>query len=168
MKLPIPRGRRAILLLGVPFGLAAAGAFVFMQMSSASTPVKVPDPSAGQHGPMLALESRVINLLPNSASTYRYVKVGVTVELRPSDASFYAATGEARAKTEETEIAKHAEATPLLLDALGRVVSGHDAASLMTPDGRAKLKEELLVAMRESIGEPDLILDIYFTDLVMQ
>ena len=56
---------------------------------------------------------------------------------------------------------------PLLLDALGTVVSAHDSASLTTPDGRSQLKSELLAAMRKVLGEREVI-DIYFTDLVMQ
>ncbi len=167
MRLPIPRGRRALLVLGVPLGLAAAGAFAFMQMSAGGAPAPVGDPAEGQHGPMLALESRVINLLPNASGGYKYAKIAVTVELRPSDAGFYEQTGEGRATAEKTEIEKHSEAVPLLLDALGTVVSSHDSSSLSAADGRAKLKAELLAAMRRILGERT-VLDIYFTDLVMQ
>ena len=70
MKLPIPKGRRAILAIGLPLGLAAAGGFLFMQMSAApSAPLKIPDPTQGQLGPMLALDDKVINLTttPRSA-----------------------------------------------------------------------------------------------------
>ncbi len=168
MKLPIPRGRRAILILGVPLGLAAAGAFVFVQMSSASVPAAVPDPGPGQHGPMLALESRVINLAGGGeVGAFKYAKVAVTVELRPADAGFYSLASADRAKEEKKETDEVAQDVPLLLDALGRVVSAHDSTSLTTPDGRAALKEELLAEMRKVMGE-DKVLDIYFTDFVMQ
>jgi flagellar FliL protein len=168
VKLPIPRGRRAILVLGVPLGLAAAGAFVFVQMSSASAPVPVRDPEPGEHGPMLALESRVINLSSSTqAGAFKYAKVAVTVELRPTDASFYSLTSEDRAKQEKKETDEVVQDVPLLLDALGRVVSAHDSTSLTTPEGRAALKTELLAEMRKVMGEKKVI-DIYFTDFVMQ
>lgn len=168
MKLPIPHGRRAILLLGVPLGLAAAGAFVFMSMSSSAPVPAVPDPVAGQHGPMLALDSRVINLASSvSPGAFKYAKVAVTIELRPEAASFYDLASDARAKEEKVETDKVAENVPLLLDALGTVVSAHDSDSLTTPDGRATLKSELLAAMRKVLGDRKVI-DVYFTDFVMQ
>jgi flagellar basal body-associated protein FliL len=168
MKLPIPKGKRAILVLGLPLGLAAAGAFVFMQMSAASSvPPKVPDPATGQMGPMLALDDRVINLNASSAGSYKYAKVGVSIEVRPSTSGFYDLHGDARTKSETTELEKYVDEKPRLLDALGSVVSAHDSATLITPEGRAKLKTELLDAFRKILG-PDVILDVYFTNLVMQ
>ena len=168
MRLPIPHGRRAILILGVPLGLAAAGGFMFMQMSAPKTaPVVVPVPSGDQHGPMLALDSRVINLTASPAVGYKYAKVAVTIELRPESASFYSLSGDGRAKEEKTETDEIKQDVPLLLDALGSAVSSHDSASLTTADGRAKLKGELLIAMRKVLGDKKVI-DIYFTDFVMQ
>ena len=168
MKLPIPHGRRAILLLGVPLGLAAAGAFVFMSMSGSSVTPPVPDPSSGQHGPMLALDSRVINLASGTTpGAFKYAKVAVTVELRPAAAGFYTLATDARAKQEKVETDKVSDDVPLMLDALGTVVSAHDSASLTTPDGRAQLKVELLAAMRKVLGDREVI-DVYFTDFVMQ
>jgi flagellar basal body-associated protein FliL len=168
VKLPIPKGRRAILVLGLPLGLAAAGGFLFMQMSAPPkvTP-KVPDPVVGQVGPIMALDSRVINLTPSNSGGYKYAKIGVSVELRPKAASFYDLHGEARTKQEKTELEERLTDMPLLLDALGSTVSAHDSASLTTPDGRAKLKTELLEAFRKILGEEE-VLDIYFTDFVMQ
>ena len=167
MRLPIPHGRRAILILGVPLGLAAAGAFVFMQMSAVKAAPQVPAPSPGQHGPMLALEPRVINLTASPAGGYKYAKVAVTIELRPDSASFYSLSGDGRAKEEKTETDKISQDVPLLLDALGSSVSSHDSASLTSADGRAKLKAELLIAMRKVLGD-EKVIDIYFTDFVMQ
>jgi flagellar basal body-associated protein FliL len=168
VKLPIPRGRRAILVLGVPLGLAAAGAFVFVQMSSASVPVPVRDPGDGEHGPMIALESRVINLTTGTqVGAFKYAKIAVTVELRPADASFYALDSAARAKEEKKETDEVAKDVPLMLDAVGRVVSSHDSATLTTPEGRATLKSELLAEMKKILGDRKVI-DVYLTDFVMQ
>jgi flagellar basal body-associated protein FliL len=168
MRLPIPKGRKAIFVLAVPLALAGAGAFAFMQMSAApSAPPAIPDPAAGQLGPMLALESRVVNLATGENVTYKYAKVAVTIEMRPAAASFYELHGTERTKLETTELAKYDEAVPLLLDALGSVVSSHTPDSLVTPEGRAALKTELLAAMRKVLGETEVI-DIFLTDFVMQ
>jgi flagellar basal body-associated protein FliL len=154
--------------LGVPLGLAAAGAFAFTMMSSSPPPPPVPDPGPGQHGPMLALDGRVINLATSTtAGSFKYAKVAVTIELRPEAASFYDLSSEARAKQEKVETEKVVESVPLLLDALGTVVSGHDSASLTSSGGRAGLKTELLSAMRKVLGDSEVI-DVYFTDFVMQ
>jgi flagellar basal body-associated protein FliL len=168
VRLPIPRGRRAILALGLPLGLAAAGALVFTQMSAASkAPPAIPDPSPGQLGPMLALDDKVINLSATTPGGYKYAKIGVTIELRPKSASFYDLHGADRTKEEKTELEEHAEQVPLLIDAVGMTVSSHDSATLTTTDGRAKLKVELLAAARKVLGA-DVAIDVFFTNFVMQ
>jgi flagellar protein FliL len=167
MKLPIPKGRKAILLLGVPLGLAAAGGFGFMMMSGSKPTPAVPDPGAGEHGVMLALESRVINLTLKDSTDYKYAKIAITIELRPTAASFYALDSTARAKQEKVETDKVADSVPLLLDALGSTVSAHSSSTLTTPEGLSQLKSELLVAMRKVLGDKT-VLNVYFTDFVMQ
>ena len=167
MRLPIPHGRRAILVLGVPLGLAAAGAFVFTtMMSGPSVTPAVPDPSPGHHGPMLALESRTINLTNTTGSGFKYLKIAVTIELRPENASFYGLPSTDRAKQEKVETDKVSDSVPALLNALGSVVSSHDSASLSGADNRAALKAELLAAIRKVLGD-DKVIDIYFVDFVM-
>ena len=149
-------------------GLAAAGGFLFMSMSApAKAPPAIPDPSPGQAGLMLALDSRVINLAGATSSGYKYAKLAVTIELRPASAAFYEMHGADRTKEEKTQLDKRAEDTPLLLDALGSVVAAQDSNALATVDGRAKLKQDLLVAFRKVLGDSD-VLNIYFTDFVMQ
>jgi flagellar basal body-associated protein FliL len=114
---------------------------------------------------MIALEDKVVNLM--AGGDYRYAKVGVTVELRPEAAAFYALKGEAR-KVAEEEVRKDYEAAlPLMLDAIGRVVGAKTSTQLGTPDGREGLKGELHAVMGEILGEHE-VLAVYFTDLVMQ
>jgi flagellar basal body-associated protein FliL len=168
VRLPIPRGRRAILALGVPLGLAAAGAFVFTTVSAApKAPAAIPDPSPGQLGPMLVLDDKVINLSTLVPGGYKYAKIGVTIELRPSAASFYDLHGADRTKQETTELAKYNDQIPLLIDAVGMTVSSHDSATLTTIDGRAKLKDELLAAAKKVLGD-DVAVAVFFTNFVMQ
>lgn len=169
MKLPIslPGGRRSILVLGIPLGLAAAGALVFTQMSAGSAPAKVPDPGTGQLGPMLALDSKTINLSPTNGSTYKYAKIAVTIELRPADAGFYDLHGADRTKSEKTELEKYTDRVPLLLDALGTTVAAQNSTTLNSADGRAKLKQALLDSFRQILGD-DAVLAVFITDFTMQ
>jgi flagellar basal body-associated protein FliL len=168
VKLPIPKGRRAILALGVPLGLAAAGALVFTQMSAAKgAPPAIPDPVQGQIGPVLALDSKVINLSTTTPGAYKYAKIGVSIELRPSAASFYDLHGADRTKAETTELAKYTDAVPLLVDAVGSTVAAHDSSTLTTADGRDKLKAELMIAFKKILGD-NTVIKVLFTDFVMQ
>ena len=163
MKLP---GGKKALLLGIPLGLALVGGLAFTQLSGASAgPPPVPDPIAGQHGVMLALDSKVINLQAGGA--YRYAKVAVTVELRPESAGFYGLAGKALEEADKEALKASAPKVPILIDAIGTVVSSADPAALTTPEGRATLKSDLLAALRAVLGERE-ILNIYFTDFVMQ
>jgi flagellar basal body-associated protein FliL len=159
----LPGGRKAIILIGLPLGLAAAGAIVFTQMSAKTPPV--PDPKDGQHGPMLALDERVINL--QNGGSYHYAKVGITVELRPPTADFYALDGASRATAEKTILTGEQGAVPLLLDAIGTVVSSKTSEDLIAANGRGALKAQILESMRTVLGSR-AVLDVYFTDLVMQ
>jgi flagellar basal body-associated protein FliL len=163
VKLP---GRKKALLLGIPLGLAIVGGLAFTQLSGTpAAPLEVPDPTQGQHGVMLALESRVVNL--RAGATYHYAKVAVTVELRPEAASFYALASKERATAEKEAIAASSPAVPNLTDALGTVISAADPAGLTTPEGRVKVKQGILDAFRVILGDRE-VLDIYFTDFVMQ
>ncbi len=162
----LPSGRKAILLLGLPLGLAVGGALAYTQLAAGNPPPpEVPDPSAGQQGVLLELDDRVINLATGGA--YRYAKIGVTIEVRPESKDFYALKGEARAASQKTIIADYDKDLPVLLDKLGSVVGAKTSDELSKPDGRAALKAELLDAFREELGQKAVI-NIYFTDLVMQ
>jgi flagellar basal body-associated protein FliL len=167
VKLPIPKGRRAILVLGLPLGLAAAGALVFTQMSAAKVTPAVPDPGQAKFGPMLVLDDKVINLSQTTTGGYKYAKIGVTIELRPSAASFYDLHGTERTKQETVELGAYTDSVPLLIDAVGTTVSAHDSSTLTTAAGRSALKGELLVAAKKILGDTNVI-DLFFTDFVMQ
>jgi flagellar basal body-associated protein FliL len=159
-------GKKTIALLGLPLGLGLAAGLVYVfVLAGPSAPTVVPDPAEGQHGVMVAMEERVVNLL--KGGDFRYAKVGVTVELRPEKADFYALAGEARVEAEKEATAHYASAMPLLLDAVGRTVGAKSSTDLGTPEGREDLRTDLEQAIGEVVGEHE-VLAVYFTDLVMQ
>jgi flagellar basal body-associated protein FliL len=159
-------GKKAILGIGIPLGIGVAAGLVYVfVLSGPSVPPAVPDPAEGQHGMMIALEDKVVNLM--KGGDYRYAKVGVTVELRPESADFYKLVAAEREAKEKELVKEYDPALPLMADAVGRVVGAHTSSDLATPDGRAGLKTEMKTAMGEVLGSTEVI-DIYFTDLVMQ
>ncbi len=161
-----PKGKRSLVLLGLVVGLAASGGLIYLRATGADgAPAPVPDPGVGQHGPMIALEERVVNLQAGGA--FRYAKIGVTVEVRPEAAAFYELSGEERAAADKLALTHYEPMVPLLLDALGTTVSAMTSSELVTVEGRARLKLELVAEMREVLGERE-VLNVYFTDLVMQ
>ena len=154
VKLPIPRGRRAILVLGVPLGLAAAGALALHSVVGRPRQCHPrPDPSPGQLGPMLALDAG------SSTSPTDHARRLQVRQDRPDDraaadgGSFYNLHGADRTKEETTELALHTQQVPLLIDAVGSVVSAHDSSTLTTPDGRARSRPSCWPRAKKILGD---------------
>lgn len=182
-------GKKTIVLLGLPLGLGVAAGvvvlFVLKPFGPAPAAPTIPDPGPGQHGIMLPLDAKVVNLAPGG--DFKYVKVGVTLELRPESADFYALKAEARTAAETLVVKDKEYILPLLDDAVGRVLASKTSTDLLAEGGRETLKTELLAAVRTVLdgssateaaptesgdpaaaAEPSEVLDLYFTDLVMQ
>lgn len=179
-------GKKTIVLLGLPLGLGiAAGVVVLVVLKpfGGSTVATVRDPGAGEHGVMLPLDTKVVNLSPGG--DYKYAKVGVTLELRPDTADFYALKADARTAAESLVVKDYTDVLPLLDDAVGRVVGAKTSTELLSQGGRDQLKVQLLDAVRTVLdGSPAAapvasgasapppaasdVLQLYFTDLVMQ
>lgn len=58
---------------------------------------------------------------------------------------------------------------PMIRDAVIRILSSHKAEEVLSPEGKEKLKEELVEAINEAIGlEEGPVVNIYFTEFVIQ
>ena len=188
-------GKKTLLLVGIPVGLGVAAllAVVILVMKPFDPAPPVPNPSAGQYGMMLPLDTKVVNLAPGG--DYKYAKVGVTLELRPDAAAFYAMKPAEKEPLVVLKVKDMAELLPMLDDAVARVVSAKSSTELLNDTGREALKQELLEAVRAVLdSEPATassapaasgaspapaestapatvgseVLHLYFTDLVMQ
>ncbi|MFN8629844.1 MAG: flagellar basal body-associated FliL family protein [Chloroflexota bacterium] len=172
------KGKKAILLLGIPLGLGVAAALIFLVVLPMLTaaPKPVPDPEAGQHGYMIPLDTKVVNLAPDSE--FKYAKVGVTIELRPETKDFYTMAGAAREPLAAAKVKEMAELLPVLDDAVAKIVAAKTSQELTSAAGRDALHAEILEALRKAMEKPapsgatepwpPEVIDIYFTDLVMQ
>ena len=175
-------GKKTIVLMGLPLGLGVAAGVVFLVvLKPAGVAPGVPDPGPGQHGVMVPLDTKVVNLAPGG--DFKYAKVGVTLEIRPEDPGFYALKSDARTAAEALVVKDYAYVLPLLDDAVGKVVASRTSTELVSQGGRDALKAELIDAVRKVLDgtpapvasgaspappEATSVLELYFTDLVMQ
>lgn len=177
--------KKGVIIIGVVVGLAVAAAIavVAIFVLGALDKQQVPDPGEGQHGAMIALTDQVVNLTSAADGTgYRYCKIGVTVEVRPTAPDFYKLEGEARITAEKEVVKAYESVLPLLADQVGKAVAAMDSATLGTPAGRAELQQTLQEGFQEVLGKTEAItnpsgkvadgvsrfLNLYFTTLVMQ
>ncbi len=70
-------------------------------------------------------------------------------------------------KLEATETAKDSPFTPQLRDAILGVLSSYQASQLLAPDGKGKLKAQLLSTLQNRLPDLD-ITQVYFTDFIVQ
>jgi len=56
---------------------------------------------------------------------------------------------------------------PVIRDGIIRILSAKQAADILTPEGKAKLKEEILTSVREIFGE-ETVNDVYFAEFIVQ
>jgi flagellar basal body-associated protein FliL len=171
-------GKKAILLMGIPLGLGIAAALAVLVVIPTLTapPKQVADPLPGQHGYMIPLDTKVVNLAADSE--YEYAKVGVTIELRPESSDFYAMAGAAREPLAAAKVKEMAELLPVLDDAVAKIVAAKTSQELTSAEGREALRQEILEALRAATEKPapsgltepvkPEVIDVYFTDLVMQ
>ncbi len=121
-------------------GIAVGG--YFMGGSSGAAPAEEPKPELGEVATMDALS---VNLADG-----HFLKVGIALQLTKDVSLEHFGEGEL------------AKAKDLLIEEVG----GRPMEELATPDGREKLKEELVEKAEETFHGD--VIDVYFTDFVMQ
>ncbi|MHB9025454.1 MAG: flagellar basal body-associated FliL family protein [Armatimonadota bacterium] len=136
-----------IIILVVVLGGVGAGIFIFrgkLPKVHGSAPKK-------EITHLIELEERVINL--TDRPTAHYLKINVAVEV--------AGSGKMEKVSEEC--------TPLLMDRLIGILSQFSYATLLTPDGKAKAKDELLNAFQHALEHSGCTAkEVLFTNFVME
>jgi flagellar FliL protein len=102
-------------------------------------------------GPVVTLDPITVNITGD-----RFLKIGLGIQLSGAHA------GEPQAHDADDPTKGFARALDLTIETFG----GHSYESLVTPEGRAKAKEELLHKL-EAVY-PEQVEGVYFTDFVMQ
>lgn len=139
-----------IVVVGVT-GLAGAGWFFFSKKADAGTQQKASErPSVKA---VLHLEGFVVNLADTDERTFLRVGIELGLSKEPEGAGGHGA--------------KPALPTAQVRDAILSVLGTWKAADLLTPEGKAKLKEQIVSALGKSVPELS-VREVYFTDFLVQ
>lgn len=158
----------ALLLAGTALGVAASYALPMTRPLLNGGPydahAAVENP-ANSVGVMYPLKERVVNLA--DPGILRYLKISVVLEFEPRDRSFYQLKGEARSKREAEIVKELGYRHPILADLLTSILTSKTSAQLMSPDGKERLKQEILEQVNRVTGE-DRVIAVHFTDFIVQ
>lgn len=117
--------------------------------------------------PTVKLEERVLNLKA-PATAPNYVKTTIALEFADPKHAYVGAKG---AAVEAKDLAYAADLKPdmpRIWDAIIQVVGGKTADQVATPDGRDKLKAELVDAVNKQLGAEHKVQNIYFETFITQ
>lgn len=178
-----------MLLVSLVLGLVTAG-FLLMPNRLSKGPVQIqvslgapadPTPSAAAPAVNPALDgtdgsrrvegllydvgSKVVNLADPGG--YRYLKVGIVLEILPTDPVFYTLSGKAREEAVGQVLEALDKQRPIIEDVLTIKLSGKTFEEVFTIAGKEQLKQELRddLNARLTVGQ---VRDIYFTEFVIQ
>jgi Flagellar basal body-associated protein len=118
-----------------------------------------------EEGVLYDMGSKVVNLADPGG--YRYLKVGIVLEVLPADPEFYALSGEARKAAEDQLRETLDEKRPIIEDVVTVKLSSKTFEEVFTVTGKEQLKQELRddLNARLTVGQ---VRDIYFTDFMVQ
>ena len=142
-------------VLFLPWGLAVVAMLGSLGCKNSSPSSKGPgkDSHAAQVKAVLHLESFVVNLA--DAEDNRFLRVGIDLGLEnPLPAK------EGKGGEGEVPVAR-------IRDSILSVVSTWHSDALLAPEGKQKLKDELVHALRERVPELG-VREVYFTDFLVQ
>lgn len=158
---PAKKGSKVVLLaiVVVVLLILGGGGYVFMSRRALASSKKSGKPKAPEvktDAPPVAvipLESFVVNLADPDHNSF--LRIGITVAL---------------SKALPKGAAEDAAASPFvpqIRDTVLGVLNTWQSTALLAPDGKAKLKAQILAALQQRL--PDLgVSDLYFTDFLIQ
>lgn len=116
-------------------------------------------------GILYPTRERVVNLADTGA--FRYLKIQVVLELAEPKAKPEQLKGDAYKKKQEEVSKDMAARSALIEDQLTTILTSKTSAQLMTPEGKAALRKEMMEKLRPLVGEYKL-LGVYFTQFIIQ
>jgi flagellar protein FliL len=150
---PPKKSGRTLLLVGTALLLAASlGAAAWLFFRQKAVQVKQPEGAASRIAAVFPLEEFIVNL--GDPEGDRFLRVGLELGL-----------DHAVAGKESKEEA--ASPKPILRDTIIAILSTRKSDELLSDDGKARLKKDLLRALEDRV--PGLgVKEIYFTDFLVQ
>lgn len=151
--------KTVILVVVVVLLLLGGGGYVLMSRralanaKNSDKAEKAPAPKADAvPAAVIPLESFVVNLADPDHSSF--LRIGITVAL-------------SKALPKGPENPAESPLVPQIRDTILGVLNAWQSSALLAPDGKTKLKAQLLAALQKRL--PDLgISDLYFTDFLIQ
>jgi len=147
-----PKGRPKIWLVVVGAVLVIGIGVAYWLFSHRAKPAQT-EKSAGQSMPKayLHLENFLVNLADRDG--FRYLRVGIDLGLEH--------------ELEEGAEKKDPLQTAIVRDTILGVLTTWDSEPLLTPEGKAKLKQQLVDALQKRL--PDMgVRDVYFNEFMVQ
>ncbi len=142
------KGLILIIVIAVAVLLGGGGAFFFLTKSGGEKGPKKGESSAKEESAMFSLDPFVVNLGDQGAN--KFLKVSMQLEL-----SSQAAMESAKAKT------------PQLRDAVINLLTSKTSDTLMSPEGKLQLKDEINMMANQILGN-NTVKNVYLTEFVMQ
>lgn len=136
------------IILGLGILLVGGGGFFAYTKFTAPQPEEEPEETGRTLGEMYGLEPFVVNLADPKGK--RYLKIQIEIELTSPEA-----------------VERAMKATPRLRDMVIMMITSLTFEDVMTPEGKILIRDELLQRFNQ-IMRPDRVLNIYFTEFVIQ
>ena len=164
----IPRASIVGVGIGLGIALIAGGAFLL----GAATSPKQADAALGQSekaiqkpGPMYVWKERVVNLADQNVR--RYLKIGISIEFSDKAAEMKKASPEEQKAIQQEFDKQIAPQAPLIDDAIISLLSGRTTSDVATPEGKARLKQDIKDTLNRLLGGEHVV-NVYFTEFVTQ
>ena len=167
------KGKKIVFIAPVALIVVIVGAIYFLQPQllglGAAAPAQTSEaPTETPHyvgtGPTYSLKERVLNLRPESS--FRYIKIGISIEFSSKEDYSKLKGEEAKKKQEEYNMELSPRA-PLLQDAVTSVLTTKTSYELSSAEGKEMLRDQLKKAFTPLVGEHK-IANVYFTEFTMQ
>jgi|SRR5208283_1689643 len=139
-----------IIIIAVAVLAGGGSAFFFLTKSGngEKTPKKSEEQRKKEESAMFALDPFVVNLNDQSAS--KFLKVSMQLEL-----------------SNQADLESVKAKTPQIRDVIINILTSKTADSLMSPEGKLQLKDEINMQINQILGN-NTVKNVYLTEFVMQ
>ena len=171
------KGKIILMVAGLLLGAAVAGGAFFLfgeslGISGKPGETKIKYIEKPKVGVMLPLRERIVNLA--DPGVMRYLKISVVLEV--ADFSGKEIPKGEKYKEKQDELKKEMGGTlPMIDDELTALLTGKTSGELMSPEGKAKLRDDLKSRINRALEkashdpkERQEVLSVYFSDFIIQ
>jgi len=150
--------------------LKVGPAVSLLQTAALSGPASQPESAEGAEaaprGIMFSTDERVVNLADRGAP--RYLKTQIVLEIAQTGERSKGALDPETYKRKQEELRKVlSDRMPIIDDQITMILSTRTAAELLTPEGKAQVKQELKDKLGRVMADRELM-NVYFTQFVIQ